>query len=100
MVGPADHKVDKVAVCGGSGASLLGEAARHGADVLVTGDVKYHEALGARARGLALIDAGHFGTERIMVEHLAATLRRAAAGRRLDITFTEFKGEEDPFIVV
>jgi dinuclear metal center YbgI/SA1388 family protein len=100
VVGQADHRVRKVAVCGGSGASLLGEAERRGADVLVTGDVKYHEACGARARGLALIDAGHFGTERIMVEHLAAVLRREAAGRRLEVEFAELKGEEDPFTVV
>lgn len=33
-----------------------------GADVLVTGDLKYHTALDAREAGLCIIDAGHFNT--------------------------------------
>jgi hypothetical protein len=100
MVGDPAQKVEKIAVCGGSGASLLNEAVRQGADVLVTGDVKYHEALGARDRHIGLIDAGHFGTEHIMVKHLAAALRRAAGAQRMDIEVGEFGGEKDPFVTV
>lgn len=100
LVGDPQSRVAKVAVCGGSGASLLAEAQRQGADVLVTGDVKYHEARGAQARGLALLDAGHFATERIMVRELAAALRKAAEQRGLAMGFVEFQGEEDPFQVV
>lgn len=100
LVGEPDRRVAKVALCGGSGASLLSEAARQGADVLVTGDVKYHEARNAESRGVALIDAGHFATERLMVQGLAATLRREAAGRGLNIEFIEMEGEEDPFKTV
>lgn len=100
VVGALERKVVKVAVCGGSGASVLGDADRQGADVLVTGDVKYHEAQSARFRNLGLIDAGHFGTERIMVEHLATALRQAAMSRRMDIEIEGLKGEEDPFLTV
>lgn len=100
IVGDLQRKVAKVAVCGGSGASLLGDAERQGADVLVTGDVKYHEALSARSRNIALVDAGHFGTEHIMVKQLATTLRQAAADKRMDIEVDELKGETDPFITV
>ncbi|MGE4544443.1 MAG: Nif3-like dinuclear metal center hexameric protein [Pedobacter sp.] len=100
IVGDLDKKVSKVAVCGGSGASLLGEADRQGADVLVTGDVKYHEAFSARSRNIALIDAGHFGTEHIMVKHLAEVLRHATATRRMDIQIEELQGEKDPFLTV
>ncbi len=100
VVGDDLAKVNKVAVCGGSGASLLNEAARQGADVLVTGDVKYHEALTADSKGLALIDAGHFGTERLMVGHLAEAMGQGAAARGLEIEFLEMQGEEDPFKTV
>jgi dinuclear metal center YbgI/SA1388 family protein len=100
VVGDLEQQVAKVAVCGGSGASLLGEAVRQGADVLVTGDVKYHEALVARSGRVALIDAGHFGTEHIMVKHLAAALREAAAERRMTVEFEELGGEQDPFVTV
>jgi dinuclear metal center YbgI/SA1388 family protein len=100
VVGDLDQKVSKIAVCGGSGASLLGEADRQGADVLVTGDVKYHEAFSARSRKMGLIDAGHFGTEHIMVKHLAEVLRQAAAARRLELQIEELQGEKDPFLTV
>lgn len=100
MVGDPRKVVRKVAVCGGSGASLFKEAARQGADVLVTGDVKYHEARDAASLGLGLIDAGHFATERLMIGPLAETMARAAAMRDFKIEFFELKGEEDPFAVV
>lgn len=96
-VGDGQARVNKVAVCGGSGASLLNEAVRQGADVLVTGDIKYHEALNAASQGLALIDAGHFATERLMVSHLAEAMGQGAAARGLEIEFLEMQGEEDPF---
>lgn len=100
VVGNVELKVNKVAVCGGSGASLLGEAERRGADVLVTGDVKYHEAFSARSRNIGLIDAGHFGTEHIMVKHFAEVLRQAAVSRRMEVQIEELQGEKDPFFTV
>lgn len=63
VAGETSRVVKKVAVCGGSGAGLLHKAAFAGADVLVTGDVKYHEAQEAVALGIGIIDAGHFATE-------------------------------------
>jgi dinuclear metal center YbgI/SA1388 family protein len=75
-VGDPAAVVGKVALCSGSGASLLREAARSGADVLVTGDVKYHDARDALDLGIALIDAGHFPTEVIMVDDVAERLDR------------------------
>jgi len=99
-VGDAQRPVRRVAVCGGSGASLIGDALRQGADVLVTGDVKYHDARRAEAEGLALVDAGHFATERLAVSPLAAALRQAAEGRGLELEFLEMEGEQDPFCAV
>jgi dinuclear metal center YbgI/SA1388 family protein len=100
VVGNGQSSVTKVAVCGGSGASLLKEAARQGADVLVTGDVKYHEARNAASLGLAIIDAGHFATERLMAGHLAEVMGQVATARGLNIEFLEMKGEKDPFETV
>jgi len=100
IAGETAAKVSKVAVCGGSGASLLGEALRQGADVLVTGDVKYHEARAAESQGIALIDAGHFATEHLMVPELARTLRQGAKERGLKIEFIELEGEKDPFTAI
>lgn len=68
VAGPANAVITKVAVCGGSGAGLVKNAIKAGADVLITGDVKYHEAQQAVAEGLVVIDAGHFATEQPVVE--------------------------------
>ncbi len=53
----------RVAVCGGSGGSLVEQAARQGIEVLVSGDFRYHDLKLAQAYGLALVDAGHDATE-------------------------------------
>lgn len=100
LVGDAEQKISKIAVCGGSGASLLSEALRQGADCLVTGDIKYHDAQRARAEGLALIDAGHFGTEQFMVAELSLRLRKVLAERQLPIEVIEMTAEQDPFTTV
>jgi dinuclear metal center YbgI/SA1388 family protein len=97
LVGEPGRRVKKVALCGGSGASLLHEAARKGADLLVTGDVKYHEAREAEALRIALIDAGHFATEVPMVKGLAAALRSLLEAKRLEAEVIEYQGERDPF---
>lgn len=74
--GNSQALVQKVAVCGGSGASLIHKSEFSGADVLLTGDVKYHEAQEASALGLNLVDAGHYATEYPAVVRLAELLSR------------------------
>jgi dinuclear metal center YbgI/SA1388 family protein len=59
--------VEKVALCGGSGAFLTGKARAAGADVFVTGDVKYHQFFEAGDK-LVLMDIGHFESEQFTRE--------------------------------
>ncbi len=59
----------KIALCGGSGSSLLYDAVASGADAFVTGDIKYHTFFAAGNK-LLLIDAGHFESEKFAVEIL------------------------------
>ena len=99
LVGWPEQLVGKVAVCGGSGAGLIAEAQRRGADVLVTGDVKYHEARQAEDLGLALLDAGHFATERLAAAELATRLDAEATARGWQVDILVHDGERDPFIV-
>ncbi len=63
----------------------------------MTGDVKYHEAREAEALGVALIDAGHFATERLMIEGLAERLRQELQKRNFRFEVVACKVEEDPF---
>ncbi|MFO7952645.1 MAG: Nif3-like dinuclear metal center hexameric protein [Bacillota bacterium] len=61
---PAGKKeFSRIALCGGSGGSLIEKAARQGAEVLISGDFRYHDLRHAQALGLGLIDAGHDATE-------------------------------------
>ncbi len=83
LAGDGDREVRTVALCGGSGASLIPAALRAGVDAYVTGDVKHHGALDAAASGLSVIDAGHHGTEWPFVPHLAARLRDSGLGEVL-----------------
>jgi dinuclear metal center YbgI/SA1388 family protein len=97
-VGDPAARVSKVALCSGSGASLLRDAARSGADLLVTGDVKYHEARDAEDLGIAMIDAGHFPTEIIMVSEITERLGRAlATAGYTDCHVEACRTETDPF---
>ncbi|WP_347159263.1 Nif3-like dinuclear metal center hexameric protein [Pontibacter chitinilyticus] len=57
-----NRQVKKVAVCGGAGSFLIKDALRQGADVLVTGDVKYHEFFDAENK-LMIADIGHYESE-------------------------------------
>ena len=54
-------------MCGGSGSDFIKSASLKGADVYITGDIKYHEAQYAFERGLSLIDVGHFHSEKFIL---------------------------------
>lgn len=74
VAGDGARTITTVGVVPGSGASLLDMAAAAGADAVVTGDVRHHDARRARARGLAVVDAGHAATERPGVARLYAAV--------------------------
>jgi dinuclear metal center YbgI/SA1388 family protein len=80
------NRVQRVAACGGSGADLLGEAVRQGADLFITADVKYHAFHDAVGETI-LVDAGHWETEfpvvRVIAARLDKELRRRS--RRLPV---------------
>ena len=98
LVGDPQQLVQKVAVCGGSGMAVFADALRQGADCLVTGDVKFHDAQRARAEGMALIDAGHFASEQLMVPGLSRRLRQLLDESGLTVEVIEMAAEQDPFV--
>lgn len=71
VFGDMDMKVSRLAVSPGSGKSAVSPAISADADVLVTGDIGHHEGLDAVASGLAVIDAGHYGTEYIFLDDMS-----------------------------
>lgn len=58
-----EKEIKKIAIVNGAGSSYWKKAKRMGADVLITGDLKYHEALDAKEEGMYIIDVGHYESE-------------------------------------
>ena len=69
------NDIKTVAVCGGSGGSMLFDVIKTKADAYVTGEAKHHELLDAKNEGISLIVAGHFETENVIVAKLCEILR-------------------------
>jgi dinuclear metal center YbgI/SA1388 family protein len=67
--------VKRVAVLGGSGASFISAVVKTGAQAYLTSDCKFHQFQESRDRGLILIDAGHYATERPACDRLVHKLR-------------------------
>ncbi|MBI5207480.1 MAG: Nif3-like dinuclear metal center hexameric protein [Candidatus Firestonebacteria bacterium] len=65
IIGDPCKKIKKIGIISGSGASYLQTVEKLNLDVLITGDIKYHDALKANDLKIAIIDAGHYGTEKI-----------------------------------
>lgn len=76
VFGDTDTYVEKAAILPGSGKSMIRSAINLGADVMITGDIDHHDGLDATAQGLAVIDAGHFGIEKIFIPFMEEYLRR------------------------
>jgi len=93
--GSLNKKIQRVALCGGSGSDLLAAARNQGADVLLTADVRYHTFHEADEQ-IALIDAGHWETEYPVLETIAARLRGYATLRREPLTVLFSKTNTNP----
>lgn len=78
VFGDRDMEVEKAAICPGSGKSMIDAALNLKADVYITGDIDHHDGIDAVARGLAIIDAGHYGIEQIFVPYMKEYLKREA----------------------
>ncbi len=75
LYGEPEKKVNSAAVCTGSGKSLMKEVLAKKAEVYITADMDYHSAIDAVAQGVAVIDAGHYGTEYIFMEYMKQELK-------------------------
>jgi len=70
LYGDRNRKIKNIAVCGGSGSSFIYDAYKKGADLYITGDIKYHDAQLGYNLGLNIVDAGHYHTEKIILPRI------------------------------
>lgn len=92
IVGDPTATVSTVGIACGSAAEFLGDARRQGADVLLTGEARFHACLDARQQGIALVIAGHYATERSGAERLAEFIGEEFP----DVTAFSSQVESDP----
>jgi dinuclear metal center YbgI/SA1388 family protein len=93
-VGDRARAINRVAIACGAGGEFLGDAVGAGADLLLTGEVRFHDCLSAEARGVALLLPGHYATERCGVESLAERLTREWP----DVEVWASRAERDPLL--
>src|SRR5690606_28511522 len=80
-------RVEQVACCTGSGASLIDQARAAEVDAYVTSDLKYHDA--DRAEGLPLVCLPHARAERVALKRWSKALERALAPEGVEVRFAD-----------
>ncbi len=71
---PVEGKISRVAMCGGSGGSLIKAAAASGAQLYISGDISYHNFF--TREGFMIMDIGHYESEIEIVDILFSLLRK------------------------
>jgi dinuclear metal center YbgI/SA1388 family protein len=101
--GAFDSSVERVALCGGAGDSLLNEPAVLGADVYITSDLRHHPASEFRENsrivdGPSLIDVSHWSSEWLWLDTAAEELQRALPG--IVVSVSDLRTDPWDFVVV
>lgn len=78
--------IKKVAVCGGNGGTMIEAAIKSGAQILVTGDIKYHQAKLAKDLGFCVFDCDHDATEKVVLDSLKSRLSKKVKGTEFVIS--------------
>jgi len=100
VTGDMTRPVKIVAVCTGSGGSLVDAFIRSTADVFVTGDIKYHEARAVEEAGKILMDVGHFASEHMAIDLIEKRLAQAFQTACVNMEIIKYLTEKDPFTIV
>ncbi len=78
--GDPETPVIMTAILPGSGKDEIDIAIKAGADVLITGDITHHVGLDAVEKGIAIIDAGHYGVEKLFIPYMKDFIEREMQG--------------------
>jgi putative NIF3 family GTP cyclohydrolase 1 type 2 len=95
VAGPLDRDVSRVAVCAGSGGEFVDDAVRCGAQLLLTGELRHHDALAAVAAGLTVVCTLHSASERAVL----GALERRLAERLPGVSVVQSRADREVFVV-
>lgn len=91
-----DAQISRVGMVTGAGIDYAEKSFEYGADVFITGDIKYHEAMDQIEKNRLLVDIGHFGSEK----HFKSAMRsfiKEKIDELSSLLILEAKKERDPF---
>lgn len=95
--GDSNKKISTVALCGGSAADFWPVALARGADVYLSGDIKYHTAQDMLNNGLAFVDAGHYHSELPVIDKLYQYLRERLQQQKAAVELFVAQTDTNPF---
>jgi dinuclear metal center YbgI/SA1388 family protein len=98
--GNLQQPIKKVALCTGSGSGLFSTFLKSGAGLFISGDLHYHDARTAEETNKAIIDLGHFTSEKTAMGVFTENLKKAIAAAGLDVQVEESFAEHEPFEIV
>lgn len=81
VYGETDKKIRKIAVCGGAGGELIRDALNKSCDLMLTGDVRYHDGMDLSNEGIIIVDAGHFASENHVIYMLKDVIEKNIDGK-------------------
>ncbi len=100
IAGDLEMKITQVAICSGSGSSLMQAFLSSKAQAYISGDIHYHDAREAEDANRAIIDIGHFPSEHLMVDALAQQLANIISKAGIEAEITACTIEKDPFRIL
>lgn len=95
--GQVPENIERIAICGGSGSEFAPLAQKSGAQVYITGEVKHSTARWAEDAGFCIVDAGHYGTENLVIHELVKILDKKMAEQGMHITIKASVKQQNPF---
>ena len=100
FTGDIEKCIKKVGLCAGSGSDFIKDASNAGCDVFVTGDVKYHAAQDSLELDMAVIDMGHYHTEKSFADEAAKIYGSKINSVEKSIEFIPSEVDVNPFYVL
>lgn len=98
LIGDLSKEVTRIGVVTGAGGEYAEEANKNQADIFISGDIKYHQAVDFIKNNITVLDVGHFETEKIFPEAISEFLGETLLG--LGIDYKNSQKELSPFIFI